>query len=221
MSTNGRIPLADLVEAQPGKYLQHNAAAAFAALDAHSQQRYGVALTISPGGAYRTLEEQQQLRDEWEAGGRQGFPPALPGLSNHGLGVAVDIWNWSHLAASDYSRFEFIRDVPGEGWHHHYVGAITPKRRRHPMSSVLVRPSDTGKVKLWNLATDTITPVNSPGEYARLQEFLPVSGFNTEADFAAFRKKYGPAMRTPGGGGVGTVGPLFIELSGIAKGAGA
>lgn len=122
---NGRIPLSQLVEVQPGKYLEPATAAAFNALDRLSRQRYGIALRISDGGAYRTLAEQQQLRDEWEAGGRQGFPPAVPGYSNHGLGTAVDIWNWTHLAAADYRSCGFERDVPGEGWHHHRTGAFT------------------------------------------------------------------------------------------------
>lgn len=93
--------------------------------------------------------------------------------------------------------------------------AMTTKKRRYPMSSVLIRPADTGKVKLWNLATDTVTPVSNPGEYARLQEFLPVSGFATEADFTAFRKKYGPALREPASGGASV--PLVVELTGTAR----
>lgn len=151
MATNGNLNVAELVEVQPGKHAQHNCADAFFRLDAYSRAKYGIGLRISDGGDYRSYLEQSTLRTAWIAGGRQGYPPAIPGFSNHGWGTALDIWNWTHLTDADIAQFGFVRDVPGEGWHLHYIGPITPR----PVTPPIEPEEDEEEVTLYIKDTET------------------------------------------------------------------
>src|ERR687888_582450 len=90
MTSNGNLPDSALAPI-PGGRLRRDAAAAWNAMNAESERRYGVTLRpLGPLSSYRTFAQQQQLRSQWCAAGKCGNA-AIPGTSNHGLGLAVDV----------------------------------------------------------------------------------------------------------------------------------
>lgn len=134
---NGRIPLAQLVYVGPDvdgepAYLIAATARDWLALKAGCLAATGVELQISgDGGAYRTFEQQQQY---WLAAQNGGPSAAAPGGSPHGLGKAVDVFNWADAdpwLRDNSQRFGFFRDVRAEGWHHHHPSdtAVIPDPR--------------------------------------------------------------------------------------------
>jgi GH25 family lysozyme M1 (1,4-beta-N-acetylmuramidase) len=92
--SNGRLPrseLARIYHPSVEVYLRKDAAAAWNTMRMISK-RY-LRVDIYPGGpdsAYRTFERQQYWRDYWCNRGACGNA-AVPGTSNHGLGLAVDL----------------------------------------------------------------------------------------------------------------------------------
>lgn len=92
------------------------------------------------------------------------------------------------------------------------VGVSIIRKKVEAMSAVLVRINQGGAVTVWNTATNKEQAVGSPAEYAKLQEFMTVIGFERRADFDAFRAKYGPALVESGGGAV-TVDPKPIAAA--------
>lgn len=128
---NGALPLDTLelvsypsVRENPPVYLRSDAAAALRALLEAYHAETGEYLPVDEG--YRDLAGQQRVFDEY------GWPrAAIPGTSNHGVGVAVDFVNppvvrgsapYSWLVANA-SRFGFepLTD-PDEPWHWDYAG---------------------------------------------------------------------------------------------------
>ena len=108
---NGRVPSSILapLDGQPGTFLRVDAADAWNRAKADAFGQTGIDLTVR--GWNRTLEEQQRFFFEryvpqpsgdgpfgdvrWYAGVRyvrgSGAAAAIPGTSNHGLGLAVDV----------------------------------------------------------------------------------------------------------------------------------
>ncbi|MEZ0073309.1 D-alanyl-D-alanine carboxypeptidase family protein [Planotetraspora sp. GP83] len=123
---NGLLPKTSLCPLpQEGEELRADAAIAFADLNLAYQRRFGRPICVSD--SYRSLSEQQTVYYQ-----RPGLA-AIPGKSNHGLGMAVDLcggvqafrsvqFNW--LEANS-KRFGFIHPdwayhSPFEPWHWEY-----------------------------------------------------------------------------------------------------
>lgn len=104
-----------IVQVEPGKYINATAAAGYRKMKA-AAARDGVTLRINSG--FRTMAEQRELYDRYGPG-----RAAVPGYSNHQMGVAVDFHNiggaWSWLARNA-QRFGWNGTVPGEPWHYAY-----------------------------------------------------------------------------------------------------
>lgn len=89
MAGNGSLPRSQLAPI-PGGYLRKDAAAAWNAMYLHAK-RLGVTISVNgPDSSYRTLPRQRYWKNWWCARGRCGNA-AVPGTSNHGLGLAVDV----------------------------------------------------------------------------------------------------------------------------------
>ena len=121
MSLNGRLPDSTLAPI-PGGRLRRDAAAAWNAMNAESVRRYGVTLRpLGPASSYRTVAQQSALRREWCAKGACGNA-AVPGTSNHGLGLAVDVasqrirWIIDQIGRP-YGFAKAWSDAPQEWWH--------------------------------------------------------------------------------------------------------
>ncbi|MCL2090923.1 MAG: M15 family metallopeptidase [Micrococcales bacterium] len=123
--------LCQLSWAPAGTRLRCDAAVAFEDLNvAYAAAGHGN-LDVSGGGAYRDIATQRQTR-----GGDNGWLAAVPGWSNHGWGLAVDIsgldhqgsekytWLWSNAGRYGWSHPSWAR-IGGskpEYWHWEYVG---------------------------------------------------------------------------------------------------
>lgn len=119
---NGKIPMDQLVQVRPGRFLIPEAASAFTVLS-QAMARAGHAVQVN--SAYRTLAEQEGLvkRHGLLADGGTAAPV---GTSEHGLGISVDMtldgaaldWMFSNAGA-----FGFSNTVAGEPWHWTYTNA--------------------------------------------------------------------------------------------------
>jgi hypothetical protein len=155
---NGRIPAELLVDVGPSGLLHHTAARAWRALVADAAAN-GLPLTYTYGGTYRTLAGQTVLfESRYTPGGPGGgckfykgtrwckkssnlATAAVPGTSNHGIGLAVDSaagvhpqsataigshpkWSWFR---ANVERFGFSWELQSEPWHIRYVtGDVIP-----------------------------------------------------------------------------------------------
>lgn len=117
---HGRPFIVDLVEVQPGQYLERDTAFAWQDMQAAAHDD-GVELLIN--NAFRTMEEQTRL---WEdlVTKRRTSPVAKPGYSNHQGGYAVDVANCANKLSAAYAwlqvnavKFGFANTVPSEPWH--------------------------------------------------------------------------------------------------------
>ncbi|MEZ0448873.1 M15 family metallopeptidase [Cellulomonas sp. ICMP 17802] len=108
--TNGNIPLKVLcaVAFAPSQHLRCDAAEALARLNAAYRLDFGHDLRIT--GSYRTLEEQISTR------AAKGTMAAVPGTSNHGWGLAVDLDQASGYRSAQYAWLK--ANAMTYGWHH-------------------------------------------------------------------------------------------------------
>ncbi|MBB2915479.1 prefoldin subunit 5 [Streptosporangium becharense] len=123
---NGLIPQAYLCPLQqPGNELRGDAALAFISLNEAYKRRFGKAMCVTD--SYRNLAEQQSVYYR-----RPGFA-AVPGRSNHGWGLAVDLcggverfrspeFNWLEANSKKYGWFhpKWAYVSPFEPWHWEY-----------------------------------------------------------------------------------------------------
>lgn len=114
---NGRIPAEALTPIGRGSHrLSAPAAAAFRDLEA-AASRDGISFRVTD--SYRSYDEQVDLARR-KGLYSQGGLAALPGTSDHGLGLSVDLGldgpaqEWMRANAG---RFGFVEDVPREPWH--------------------------------------------------------------------------------------------------------
>lgn len=127
MSANGRMSRSELAPIANGM-LRHDAARAFNALNAVARRRYGV--TIIPAGSvssYRTFAQQQRFYQLYRSG--RGNLAAVPGTSNHGWGLAIDVATPRMAVLLDTigARFGWHKrwsDAPSEWWHRKYKGGL-------------------------------------------------------------------------------------------------
>lgn len=118
---NGRLPKSALAPI-PGGELAIPAAAAWNAPGGPADA--GLVPT-GPESSYRTRAEQEALYKLYLEG--RGNLAAIPGTSNHGLGVAVDLrepwmrsWIDAHGAPYGWRKTE----APSEWWHVNYDGSV-------------------------------------------------------------------------------------------------
>lgn len=123
---NGLIPQAMLCPLQQrGHSLRADATIAFVSLNEAYKQTFGRPICVTD--AYRNLTEQQSIYYR-----RPGFA-AVPGRSNHGLGLAVDLcggverfrsaeFNWLEKNGKRYGWFhpDWAYSSPFEPWHWEY-----------------------------------------------------------------------------------------------------
>jgi hypothetical protein len=118
---NGRLPNSVLGTIYHGR-LRKDAARAWNAMNMESQGAYG--LKLAPTGSmssYRTLAEQVYLWNNVEHAHDTNWV-ALPGTSNHGLGLAVDLASTDMRTVVDtigerYGWAKRWSDAPAEWWH--------------------------------------------------------------------------------------------------------
>lgn len=171
---NGELPSSALTTIGTGGRLEHTAARAWAALFIAGQADGVGPFTWTPGGTYRPLSGQVSgFAERWSSVPQQGLPPvtafynggtyylrtyqdsrgqwryvarsAIPGTSDHGLGIAVDIalgdsqaeaqpitpalpWLVRNAASLGWS-WEAATRTPQEPWHlRYFAGDAIPQR---------------------------------------------------------------------------------------------
>jgi len=107
--SNGMIPASQLCGLGNGHSLRCDAAAAYKQLASAYQNRFGKALCITD--SYRSYSSQVSLY------GRKPSLAALPGTSNHGWGVAVDLCGGvDHFGTAQYQWM--VANAGAFGWVH-------------------------------------------------------------------------------------------------------
>jgi hypothetical protein len=135
MTTNGQIPLVQLVHVGGGQYLRPDVAAQWGLMRAACKAATGVTLGLTEG--YRAYSRQVVLYQAYQTYLRFGRPKAnvaaVPGTSNHGLGTALDLnnyepaWAWLQANAPKYGFTWTQGKASGERWH--WVFAVAPTIR--------------------------------------------------------------------------------------------
>jgi D-alanyl-D-alanine carboxypeptidase-like protein len=124
MAVNGRLDESELT-AIPGGALRDDAAGAWLAMRRHIGKNKGIWICpTSRRTAYRTFADQQYFYNLWRSG--RGALAAVPGTSNHGWGLAVDLPRADMQAAVRECGHQFgwgikggklTSDAPSEEWH--------------------------------------------------------------------------------------------------------
>ncbi len=81
-------------------------------------------VTIGVNDSYRSYEEQVAMAKSKGIYGQGGLA-AVPGRSNHGWGISVDLEldnNAQTWMKANAGRFGYVNDVAGEPWHWTYSG---------------------------------------------------------------------------------------------------
>lgn len=126
MASNGNLPASDLAAIAGGGSLRKDAAAAWNAMAAEARSRYGVNIAVTgPDSAYRSYARQVYWRAVWCARGQCGNA-AVPGTSNHGWGIAVDVPSYVQAIINTigprYGWNKACSDAPWEPWHYKWCG---------------------------------------------------------------------------------------------------
>ena len=171
---NGRIPESALcaISWQTVDHLRCDAAASFEALNTAYKARWGAAICVND--AYRSYEKQVALYNQLGAG-----VAAVPGTSNHGWGVAVDLGcgvgifgNARHVwFAANAPRYGFtqpewalIGSPRAEAWHWQFFGADLPSYLTTTKAATVATATSTGT---WpRTVTATISKRNSSAALA-------------------------------------------------------
>lgn len=119
---NGRLPASTLAPIAGGQ-LERTAAAAWNAMNAEAR---AAGVELRPTGSkssYRTYAQQVELYDLYRSG--RGNLAAVPGTSNHGWGLAVDLATTQMRSTLDrigrkYGWAKEWSDAPSEWWHIKY-----------------------------------------------------------------------------------------------------
>ncbi len=85
-----------------------------------AQGAYGSPIFPYVVSSYRSYEQQAALYQQYLNG--TGNLAAPPGQSNHETGTALDITAIGDAIAGVMGAHGWIRDVPTENWHFHWVG---------------------------------------------------------------------------------------------------
>ena len=167
MSANGRFTNAELASIGGGYYLARGAAAAFNAMSAAAQKRWGRPIRVVAG--YRTYERQVYFWNLYRSG--RGNLAAQPGTSNHGLGLAVDL-------ASQWDRWAVDQIGRSFGWSKSWSDApCVPLSTRILTRRGLLTYDELG------LDDETVGLNRATGE----AEWTPILGWNTYDDAEVIR----------------------------------
>lgn len=125
MSGNGNLSASVLAPIGGGYYLERGAAAAFNAMATAAQKRWGRRVSVVAG--YRTYSKQVYFWNLYRSG--RGNLAAVPGTSNHGWGLAVDLASqWDRWAVDQigrsYGYAKIWSDAPSEWWHIKYRAGV-------------------------------------------------------------------------------------------------
>ena len=203
MATNGQLPKSDLAPIFGGGYLRKDAAAAWNAMAAEILQKEGVAIRVNgPDSAYRTYARQVYWRNYWCGQGKCGNA-AVPGNSNHGWGIAVDVPEYVRVLIVKYGgKYGWDRgcsDAPWESWHHKWCGGWHGKNpgadgRYEPKYPTLKKGDQGGAVKRaqkhlrrWNLG---LTRPATDGDFGQttkraVRDFQVVRGLKADGVIGA------------------------------------
>lgn len=126
--SNGYLPQSVLAPIAGGGYLRKDAAAAWNAMAAHIYKREGVKIHDNGEDSdYRSYARQEYWRDYWCNQGACGNA-AIPGTSNHGWGLAIDVPPFVQALIAKYGRqFGWAKewsDAPHEEWHFKWNDAV-------------------------------------------------------------------------------------------------
>lgn len=128
MTLNGKLSASELAPI-PGGELRKDAAEAWNAPGGPASA--GLRPTGSMS-SYRTYSEQQYFWDLFQRG--EGNLAAVPGTSNHGWGIAIDLaepwmrdWIDAHGAPYGFAKTE----APSEWWHVNFTGNVDPDVLKH------------------------------------------------------------------------------------------
>lgn len=202
---NGRIDAALLVDVGPSGLLHHTAARAWRALVADAAAN-GLPLTYTYGGTYRTLAAQTVLFEsrysptgtgggckfyngrQWCKKSSNLATAAVPGTSNHGIGIAIDSaagvhpqsatgisshpqWPWFR---SNVERYGFSWELQSEPWHIRYVtgdqipaavlayeGPPPPIEGDDDMAAYIAVPPSERKGQPWLFVSSGVRPATT------------------------------------------------------------
>lgn len=178
MAQNGQLSASELASI-PGGKLAIEAAAAWNAPGGPADAK------LEPGGpesSYRTLAGQEKQRSFWCGQGTCGNA-AVPGTSNHGLGLCVDLkeswmrtWIDQHGAEFGWRKTE----AASEWWHVNYVGGVD-----FPTFEPLKKGSHGKRVERM---TRRLAFIHQPGGKAYLDRFYEEFKEPVEAAVKKFQK---------------------------------
>lgn len=119
MAQNGRLDPSTLNPIAQGR-LRKDAAAAWNAMNVEARKRGVELLPTGSMSSYRTYDQQVYLYNEYLAG--RGSLAAVPGMSNHGWGLAVDVATQQMRSMIDRVGEPFgwakkWSDAQSEWWH--------------------------------------------------------------------------------------------------------
>lgn len=138
---NGLIPFSALVQVEPGKWLQPAAAQQYLKMKADCKTATGLTFYMASNTNPRYNQQAYRQKNDPYLGSQQyfwdnrkafGIVAAIPGTSNHGWALAVDITfpnpavrNWYRANCTKYG-WNNAGDNFGEDWHKEYVGSLVP-----------------------------------------------------------------------------------------------
>lgn len=138
MAQNGKLPDSALSAIPGGRLAKGDPARSYLAMRFYIGRRTGVWLRpTGPIASYRPLGAQRALYADYQAG--RGPLAAVPGTSNHGLGLAVDlptaamqaaVREYGHLFGWGIRGGVLQSDAPSEPWHCTYRGPYGRFARR-------------------------------------------------------------------------------------------
>jgi hypothetical protein len=123
MAENGRLPASDLAAIAQGE-LRKDAAASWNTMNQQARSRGVELVPTGSMSSYRSYEEQVYLYEQYLNG--TGSLAAVPGTSNHGWGLAVDVATQEMRAMIDsigkpFGWSKATSDAPSEWWHLKWV----------------------------------------------------------------------------------------------------
>jgi D-alanyl-D-alanine carboxypeptidase-like protein len=204
MSDNGKLPTGDLSPI-PGGQLRKDAALAWLAMRSFIGRSKGIWICpTSPRTSYRQLADQQYFWNLYKSG--KGALAAVPGTSNHGWGIAVDLPTPAMQAAVRESGHAYgwgIRggrlssDAPSEAWHcTFHPGAFKASPARESMHPYLVL-SDRERAARDVLVKERRV-AKSRGGWSSLDAIHRQRAVQAKADLRRFARDIASAARQSG-----------------------
>lgn len=174
--SNGHLPrsaLAPITRAANGEqaYLEKRAAASFMAMNAESEQKYGVTLRVTSARvAYRDIDDQWYFWNLMKSG--RGALAAYPGTSNHGWGLAIDLYTLEmrqivNAIGHKYGWAKEWSDAPTEWWHIKYRPGVWNGKMPDPTPHLRLGSHGQAVARVQRLLRQQGYKVNVDGDYGR------------------------------------------------------